>query len=485
MSHPRRGIPQRGIDARIGDWRDIYLERNPEESSRQASRCMGCGIPFCHTACPLGNKIPDFNRHLYGQRWEEALRVLHSTNNFPEFTGRICPAPCEESCVLAINTDPVTIEHIEREIADWGFENGHIRPEPPAARTGFSVAVIGSGPAGLAAAQQLNRCGHRVVVFERDEYPGGLLTLGIPDFKLEKDVVFRRVDQLEQEGVEFRTGVNVGADIDGDELRARFDAICLATGANYPRSFTIPGYDMDGVVYAMDYLCQQIRRNLGQEIPDSEFITARDKKVVIIGGGDTAADCLGTAIRQGASQIHQFDIHEWPEQRAPDNPWPYWPAILRTRTTPAHHEGGTRNFNVLAQRLAGADNRVQALEAIRLAWGEKDDRGRPRMIRMPGSEFSIEVDLVLVAIGFAGPHGESLLGQLGVGFDARGMVAVDEQMMSTTPGVFACGDVHRGMSLVVWAIAHGRDAARGIDRYLTGRTDLPASAVTGELGVGR
>ena len=446
---------------------------------------MGCGIPFCHTACPLGNKIPDFNRHVFHQRWGDALKVLHSTNNFPEFTGRICPAPCEESCVLAINSDPVTIEHIEREIADWGFANGQIKPQPPRHRSGRRVAVVGSGPAGLAAAQQLNRCGHNVVVFERDEYPGGLLTLGIPDFKLEKEVVFRRVNQLEQEGIQFRTGVNVGTEIDVQQLRREFDAICLATGANYPRSFTIPGYELDGVVYAMDYLCQQIRRNLGQQIPDSEFISANGRNVVIIGGGDTAADCLGTAIRQGANQIYQFDIHEWPEERAADNPWPYWPAIMRTRTTPAHEEGGIRNFNVHAQRLIGAENRVTGLEAIRLAWGEKDGRGRPKMIRLPDSEFVLDVDLVLVAIGFSAPIEESLFGQLGVGFDGRGMVAVDGDQMTTTPGVFACGDIHRGMSLVVWAIAHGRDAARGIDRYLSGRTDLPASALTGELGVGR
>ncbi len=472
--------------ARIGDWREIYLQRQPAASADQASRCMGCGIPFCHTACPLGNKIPDFNRAVYRQNWPEALEILHSTNNFPDFTGRICPAPCEESCVLAINADPVTIEHIEREISDFGFENGLIEPQPPRHRSGYAVAVVGSGPAGLAAAQQLNRSGHRVTVFERDEYPGGLLTLGIPDFKLEKEVVFRRVHQLEQEGIKFRTGVDVGRDISGDELKAGFDAICLATGANYPRAFTIPGYDLDGVVYAMDYLCQQIRRNLGQDIPDSQFVSAEGRNVVIIGGGDTAADCLGTAIRQGAANITQFDIHEWPEQRAPDNPWPYWPAIMRTRTTPAHNEGGIRDFSVLAKGLSGDENnRVASLEALRLAWGERDDRGRPKMIRLPGSEFSIDVDLVLVAIGFSSPHGESLLGQLGVGFDGRGMVAVDDNMMTAAPGVFACGDVHRGMSLVVWAIAHGRDAARGVDQFLTGHSSLPASAVTGELGVGR
>ncbi len=465
------------------DWEEIYKDWPTKDAVNQAGRCMGCGVPFCHTGCPLGNLIPDWNHHVYANQWGKAVQSLLATNNFPEFTGRICPAPCEEACVLAINEDPVTIEHVEREIAEYGFAN-NLMDRSPIERTGKSVAVIGSGPAGLAAAQQLNSVGHKVVVFERDSYLGGLLTLGIPDFKLDKEIVFRRIKQLEAEGIEFKTNVNVGIDVDGDELLSRFDSVCLATGSNYPRQLSIPGSDLPGVVYAMDYLCQQIRINQGEMIPDDQLISAAGKSVVILGGGDTAADCLGTAHRQRAKEVHQFDIHEWPEERTTDNPWPYWPLIMRTRTTPAHDEGGIRTFNVLAKKIIGTD-KVEGLQAVRLDWGEPDHRGRPEMIRVPNSEFDLAVDLIFVAIGFGGPSGESIIDQLGTKLDTRNMLSLDHNMMTSTDGVFGAGDVNRGMSLVVWAIAQGRDAARGIDKHLMGATTLPASAMTMSMHVGR
>ena len=433
---------------------------------------MNCAVPFCHGGCPLGNLIPDWNDLVYQGQWRKALHALHATNNFPEFTGRVCPAPCEASCVLAINQDPVTIEYIEKAIADRGWKEGWIVPEPPKKRTGKKVAVVGSGPAGLAAAQQLNRAGHWVTVYERDNYIGGLLRLGIPDFKLEKHVVQRRIDQMIDEGVEFKTGVNVGESYPVDELVDSFDAVCLAGGSTVPRDLDVPDRQLDGIHFAMDYLTQQNRLIAGEQIDPAERITAEGKRVIIMGGGDTGADCLGTAHRQGAEVVYQIELlPEPPDQRAPENPWPQWPMILRT--SGAHEEGGVRDYSILTKSFSGSNGRVQKLHAVRLDWGPRDEQGRPSMKETPGSEFEIEAELVLLAMGFLHPEQEGMLAGLGVNLDARSNVKADENMMTSIPGVFAAGDMSRGQSLVVWALAEGREAARGIDEYLMGESSLP------------
>jgi glutamate synthase (NADPH/NADH) small chain len=433
---------------------------------------MDCAVPFCHTGCPLGNVIPEFNHFVYMGDWENALRTLLSTNNFPEFTGRICPAPCEASCVLSINADPVTIEYVEKEIAERGYERGWIRPEPPAVRTGKNVAVVGSGPAGLAAAQQLNRAGHWVTVFERADYIGGLLALGIPDFKLDKGVLGRRLDVMTQEGITFKTGVDVGVNISVEQLRQDFDAICLACGSTVPRDLGVPGRELDGVHFAMEYLPQQNRTLAGETVADQ--ITAEGKRVVILGGGDTGADCLGTAHRQGAEIVHQFELlPEPPEERPDDNPWPSWPMVLRS--SGAHEEGGVRDYNILTKSLTGDSGQVSKLHAVRVDW-TRGAGGRFQMSEVPGSEFSVDADLVLLAMGFLHPEHGGMLEQLGVELDGRGNVKVDDNKMTSVPGIFAGGDMVRGQSLVVWAIAEGRDVARGVDQYLvSGVSHLPRS----------
>jgi glutamate synthase (NADPH/NADH) small chain len=434
---------------------------------------MDCAVPFCHMGCPLGNVIPEFNHQVYLGNWQKALEVLLSTNNFPEFTGRICPAPCEASCVLSINTDPVTIEYIEKEIADRGFANGWIKPEPPAHRSGKKVAVVGSGPSGLAAAQQLNRAGHRVTVMERADFIGGLLMLGIPDFKLDKEVVHRRVRLMAEEGVEFRTGVNVGVNYPVEELLAGFDAVCLTGGSTQARELPVPGRDLKGVHLAMEYLPQQNRLLAGVATLPDQRITAEGKRVVILGGGDTGADCLGTAHRQGAEVVYQYELlPEPPQERRPDNPWPQWPLVLRT--SGAHDEGGIRDYNILTRSFSGANGQVEKLHGIRVDWAPGEN-GRPQMQEVPGSEFELDTDLVLLAMGFVHPEHEGMLTQLGVALDERGNVKVDQNKMTSVPGVFAGGDMVRGQSLVVWAIAEGRDVARGVDQFLTGRTSLPRS----------
>ncbi len=439
---------------------------------------MACGVPFCHTGCPLGNLIPEWNHLVYTGNWRKALDALHATNNFPEFTGRICPAPCEASCVLAINELPVTIEYIEKEIVERGFAEGWINPQPPETRTGFDVAIVGSGPAGLAAAQQLNRAGHLVTVFERDDYIGGLLTLGIPEFKLEKRIVQRRIDLLHEEGIRFRTGVNVGVDISADSLRDSFDVLLLTGGATLARELPIPGRDLDGVHLAMEYLTQQNKLLAGEEFPAGKRITAEGKNVVILGGGDTGADCLGTAHRQGAKQVHQFELlPRPPDERAWDNPWPEWPLVMRT--SGAHEEGGIRDYSILTKRFSGNGKKVERLHAVRLEWSSPNGAVRPSMQEIPGSEFEMDVDLVLLALGFVSPEPHGMLAELGVDLDPRGNVAVDRNMQTSVPGVFAAGDMIRGASLVVWAIAQGRDAASSIDRHLMGSTHLPASTATG------
>ena len=474
LQTPRVPPQRRPVDERMGDYRELYQDWPETEAKDQGSRCMDCSVPFCHMGCPLGNVIPDFNHQVYQGNWEAALRVLQSTNNFPEFTGRICPAPCEAACVLNINDDPVTIEYIEKEIADRGFAEGWIKPEPPQNRTGKKVAVVGSGPAGLAAAQQLNRAGHWVTVFERNEYIGGLLILGIPDFKLDKEVVVRRVDLLSEEGVEFRTGVNVGQDFPVQRLLDEYDAVCLTCGSTEARDLPAPGRQLAGVHFAMEYLTQQNRLLAGQTIDPSERISAEGKRVVILGGGDTGADCLGTALRQGAEVVHQFELlSEPPEKRRSNNPWPQWPMILRS--SPAHEEGGVRDYDILTKSFTGRNGQLEQLHAVRLDWSQFDANGRPIMQEIEGSEFDVDADLVLLAMGFLHPEHKGIVGDLALELDPRGNIKADENKMTSRPGVFTGGDASRGQSLVVWAIAEGREMARGVDSYLMGRTSLPHS----------
>ena len=457
---------------RVNDYSEFYQRWTDTQAAEQGGRCMDCAVPFCHMGCPLGNVIPDFNHQVYLGNWERALHILLSTNNFPEFTGRICPAPCEASCVLSINADPVTIEYIEKEISDRGFEQGWIRATPPDTRTGKKVAVVGSGPSGLAAAQQLNRAGHHVTVLERADYIGGLLMLGIPDFKLDKEVVQRRIKLMEAEGIEFRTGVNVGINYPAQQLQEEYDAVCLTGGSTEARDLNVPGRELAGVHFAMEYLPQQNRKLAGEDVGDQ--ISAEGKRVVILGGGDTGADCLGTAHRQGAEVVRQFELLPKPlEERTDDNPWPQWPMILRTSA--AHEEGGIRDYNILTKSLSGNGQRVEQLHAVRVDWTKSED-GRFQMAEVPGSEFIVEADLVLLAMGFLHPEHDGMLQQLGVELDGRGNVQVDENKMTSVPGIFAGGDMVRGQSLVVWAIAEGRDVARGVDRYLTGASHLPRSS---------
>ncbi len=463
---PKRPIPQR-----VHDFLEIYEDWPRERVQQQGARCMDCGIPFCHQGCPLGNLIPEWNDLVYQGRWEDALHRLLATNNFPEFTGRICPAPCEVSCTLAINDEAVAIELIEKRIADTGYAHGWIRPQPPSQRTGKHVAVVGSGPAGLAAAQQLNRAGHRVTVFERDEVIGGLLRLGIPDFKLSKDVVQRRVDLLAEEGVDFRTHAHVGVTVPVTDLRNQFDAICLCGGSTVPRDLRAPGREYAGIHFAMEYLRQQNRRGAGQLFSAAETITAEGKRVVIIGGGDTGADCLGTAHRQGAASVLQIELlAEPPQERAADNPWPQWSRVVRL--SPAHDEGGQRDYALSTTAFTGAGGRVTGLDAVRLRWST-DASGRMQMHPIPGSDVHIDADLVLLALGFIHPEQDTMIRDLGVALTERGTVQVDEYKQTSAAGVFAGGDMTRGQSLVVWAIAEGRGAAYGVDRALMGRSALP------------
>jgi len=462
----RVNFERRAVQERIYDWKEVYKNFPEEQLQAQASRCMDCGIPFCHQGCPLGNIIPDWNDLVYRGQWQDALYRLLATNNFPEFTGRICPAPCEGSCVLGINADPVTIKNIEVTIIDRAFKEGLIRPRRPMVRTGKAVAVVGSGPAGLAAAAQLNQAGHWVTVFERADRVGGLLRYGIPEFKMEKQIVDRRLNIMKEEGVMFRTNANVGVNVAVVELQREFNAILLAGGATAARDLPVPGRELKGIHFAMDYLPLQNKRCEGDAITDAEFITAKDKHVVIIGGGDTGADCLGTAHRQGAKSIVQFELlPRPPAERAPDNPWPNWPNIFRTSS--AHEEGGEREYCVLTKSFTGRDGQVSQLHAVRVEF-----EGRT-MKEIPGSEFSLDADLVLLAMGFLGPERKGMLEQLGVGINERGNVTTNPQKMTTVRGIFAAGDMARGQSLVVWAIREGRQAAKFIDEYLMGSTDLP------------
>ena len=467
----RQKQASRDVAKRVRDWREVYLPYADDDLRAQGARCMDCGIPFCHQGCPLGNLIPDWNDLVYRDQWKAAIERLHKTNNFPEWTGRLCPAPCEGSCVLAINRDAVTIKSIEMAIVERAFEEGWIRPRPPETRTGRTVAVVGSGPAGLAAADQLNRAGHLVTVFERSDRIGGLLRYGIPEFKMEKRFLDRRLAILEAEGVVFRPNTDVGATVPAAAIRARYDAMLLAGGAGQPRDLKVPGRELAGIHFAMEYLTQQNRRCEGDAVGDGDFITARGKRVVIIGGGDTGADCLGTAHRQGARSIHQFELlPRPPAQRSGDNPWPEWPNVFRV--SGAHEEGGERVYSVSTERFSGdAAGRVTTLHAAQVA--VKRENGRLSVDRVPGSAFALEVDLVLLAMGFVGPDRGGLLTELGVDLTERGNVSRDGNWMTSVDGVFTAGDMQRGQSLIVWAIAEGRSAAAGIDRHLMGETRLP------------
>jgi glutamate synthase (NADPH/NADH) small chain len=456
MEAPRRMPAKRPVDERIKDFLEVYEGFSEEQAREQGSRCMDCGIPFCHTGCPLGNIIPDWNDLVYRGKWKEAIERLHLTNNFPEFTGRICPAPCEAACVLGINDDPVTIEMIENAVANRAWEEGWVKPEPPKRLTGRCVAIVGSGPAGLAAAQQLRRKGHEVVVFEKADRIGGLLRYGIPDFKLEKRVIDRRLDQMSQEGVRFRTGVHVGVDLPAAELRKKHDVVLIATGSEKPRDLPIPGRDLAGIHFAMDFLCQQNRRVAGEVPVPESVITARGKHAIVIGGGDTGSDCIGTCHRQGALSVTNLELLERPpDERAPTSPWPEWPLVFRTSTS--HEEGGTRLFSVMTKRFVGEGGRVSELEAVKIRFGEPDETGRPPIHEIPDSTFRIRGDLVLLAMGFVHPVQAGLLRDLGIKLDARGNAETDSHCMT---------------SELVWAIREGRDAAEGIHTYLLGNGKL-------------
>jgi glutamate synthase (NADPH/NADH) small chain len=457
---------RRIVGERLHDWLEIYQPFPEEKQREQAARCMDCGVPFCHTGCPVNNLIPDWNDLAYNNRWEPAIRRLHATNNFPEFTGRICPAPCEAACVLGISQPAVSIKLMEKSIVERGWEEGWIHPEPPEQNTGKRVAVVGSGPAGLAAAQQLRRAGHTVTVYEKADRIGGLLRYGIPNFKLEKHVIDRRIEQMRAEGVTFVTNAHVGVNVTVEALTEHYDAILLAGGAEQPRDLKIPGRELRGIHFAMEFLPQQNRRCEGDAVDPSMAILAAGKRVVIIGGGDTGADCLGTSLRQRPLSVHQFEIMpKPPEMRAASTPWPMWPLQLRTES--AHEEGGIRDWSINSVRFTGdAEGNVKQLHAVRVG-------PPPKFEAIAGSEFTLDVDLVLLAMGFLGPVRSGMLEQFGVALDGRGNVAANGDYQTSVENIFAAGDMRRGQSLVVWAISEGRKAAAAVDRYLA-TIDEPA-----------
>ncbi|HEX8339621.1 MAG TPA: glutamate synthase subunit beta [Tepidisphaeraceae bacterium] len=463
---------KRPVDLRVLDWDEIYLQLPEEKLRKQGARCMDCGVPFCNNGCPLGNLIPDWNDLVYRGKWREAHEALGKTNNFPEWTGRICPAPCEEACVLAINDKAVTIKTIEQSISDRAWSEGWVKPIVPPFRTGKRVAIIGSGPAGLAAAEQLNKAGHWATIYERDERPGGLLLYGIPDFKMDKRTVHRRVQLMKDSGIEFVCKADVGRTITADELRKKYDAIILATGATKARDLQAPGRELAGIHLAMTYLPQPTQANLGDAIFAEQKIDAAGKNVVIIGAGDTAADCLGTAHRQKAKSVTQLNIYpKPPEERDEEHtPWPYWPNVYRT--SPAHEEGGTREWAVLTKRFEGQDGKLAKIVCARQEVAEVRN-GKQVMREVPDSEFEIPCELCLIAIGFSGPEEGGIVQQLGLTLDARGSIVVGQDYQTNVPGVYATGDCRRGQSLVVWAISEGRCAAAGVDAFLMGTSDLP------------
>ena len=469
----KRELPERRpVGERIRDYREVYRPFEESKLRNQAARCMDCGVPFCQAGCPLGNMIPDWNDLVYRNNWRAAFERLRATNNFPEFTGRICPAPCESACVLGIIEPPVTIEQIEREIIEHAWQSGWVTPKVPDVRTGKKVAVIGSGPAGLACADQLNQAGHSVTVFERDDRPGGLLRYGIPDFKLEKWVVERRLDLMEEEGVRFANGVHVGKDFSVEALKA-FDAVVLCGGATKPRDLQAPGRELDGIHFAWDYLWQQNKRVAGDDLTTHgvKDITALGKDVIVIGGGDTGSDCVGTANRQGARSVTQFELLPMPPKSRPQHqPWPYMPMVLSTSSS--HEEGVDRHWSVLTKKFTGEEGRVTALHTVGLDFSTNGN-GKPGLHEVSGTERIWPANLVLLAIGYMGPEPDGLISQLGVGLDERGNVKTDSHYMTTVPGIFSAGDMRRGQSLVVWAISEGREAALGADLYLMGHSSLP------------
>ncbi|MBF0621944.1 MAG: glutamate synthase subunit beta [Magnetococcales bacterium] len=463
-----RETPQlRPVAERVQDFSDLYQIFPVEKLQEQASRCMDCGIPFCHNGCSLHNLIPIWNDWVYRGKWQQAVTAMHRTNNFPEFTGHVCPALCEASCVVGLNREPVTIRQIEQTIAEEGFKRGLIKPEPAKNKTGKTVAVVGSGPSGMAASQQLTRAGHTVTLFEKNEQPGGLLRYGIPDFKLEKWIIDRRLEQMKDEGLTVKTGVNIGVDISGDQLKSDFDAVVLTGGSEHPRDLPIPGRDLDGVHFAMTFLAQQNRRVAKESIPEDQVISAKGKRVVVIGGGDTGADCVGTSRRQGALSVTQLELlPKPPKSRSDETPWPMWPNMLRTSTS--HEEGCERLWSILTKSFEGTDGKVKRLNCVRLHWQEREDGGFPRMQEIEDSEFVLDADLVLLAMGFLHPVQEGMLTQLGVEYDNRGNVNVDDNGMSSVEGVFAAGDMATGQSLVLKAISGGRQVAIGVDAWLRG-----------------
>jgi glutamate synthase (NADPH/NADH) small chain len=475
LEYPRHDRSYAPAADRVQHFREFVIPLADEQVRQQGARCMDCGIPFCHQGCPVNNIIPDWNDLVYRDQWKEALTVLHSTNNFPEFTGRICPAPCEEACTLNIEDIPVTIKTIECAIVDKGWEQGWIHPQPPAHRTGKKVAVVGSGPAGLACAQQLARAGHDVEVFEKNDRIGGLLRYGIPDFKMEKHIIDRRQGQMEAEGVTFRVNAHIGADTPASELLARFDAVALTGGSEQPRDLEVPGRELDGVHFAMTFLPQQNRRNAGDTIEPAVALSAKDKHVIVIGGGDTGSDCIGTSFRQGALSVTQLEILPRPPEK-PDKglTWPEWPNRLRTSSS--QNEGAVRDWSVATRSIEGSDGRVTAINCIRLDW-KQDETGRWQMQEIPGSEFQLKADMVLLAMGFVHPVHEGMLTELGVELDPRGNVLGSTEganaYRTSIDKVFAAGDMRRGQSLVVWAIREGRQCARAIDEYLMGSSELP------------
>jgi glutamate synthase (NADPH) small chain len=462
----REGPTRRPVAERVNDWKEIYQPFPLAKVQTQGARCMDCGVPFCHNGCPLNNIIPDWNDLAFKDRWRDAIRVLHSTNNFPEFTGRICPAPCESACVLGINEPPVAIKTIERTIIDHAWEQGWIVPEPPEKRTGRKVAVIGSGPAGMAASQQLNRAGHSVTLFEKNDRIGGLMRYGIPDFKMEKHHIDRRVEQMKAEGVEFVVNAHVGHNVSIDELRKNFDAILLTGGAEAPRDIKAEGRELKGIYFAMQWLPNSNKRVAGDDVSGEFDVLATDKHVIIIGGGDTGADCLGTSHRHKCKSVTQFELMPMPPAtRAASTPWPLWPLMLRTES--AHEEGGQREWSILTTKFEGdAEGNVKKLHTVKVG-------PAPKFEPIPGTEKVWDADLVLLAMGFLGPVKGGMIEQLGVELDGRGNVKCNESYMSSVPGVFAAGDMRRGQSLVVWAIAEGRKAAKGVDQWLMGESKLP------------
>ena len=462
---PRETYTPRPVKERVQDYREIYLAPGDVHLSRQSDRCMDCGIPFCqYCGCPVTNVIPEFNDAVSEGRWQEACELLHSMCNFPEFTGRLCPAPCEAACTLSVNFEPVTIREIEWAIVERGFAEGYIRPRPPATRTDKRVAVIGSGPAGLVVAQNVNRAGHRVTVFEADDRIGGFLRYGVPDFKMEKHVIDRRVDLLKAEGIAFETGVLVGEDVSARYLQSKYDAVCLCNGSRHPRDLTIPGRDLKGIHFAMEYLEQSNRRQAGDVIAPESAIDARDKVVLVLGGGDTGSDCVGTANRQGAAAVHQFELLPCPpEGRNADMPWPTFPRLLRSSSS--HKEGCQRRWSINTQAFDGVDGRLTAVTGCEVDWSQ-DDQGRWSMKDRPGTAFTMPVDLVFLALGFVHPVHGALLGDLGVELDKRGNVAIDAAGMTSVPGVFASGDVTRGATLIVTAMSVAKTVAAQINQYL-------------------